>query len=189
MKNLVIVLLLGTNIVRAQVDVLTANYDNNRTSANLSESVLSAATVSPDTFGKLASFPVAGQMYAQPLVVTGLDMEACGTCDVVIAATMQNNVYAFNATTLDPTPLWIARLGPPVPSSLLRFEGAITGSVGILSTPVIDRGRGLIYVLAERMRSAKVVFELHALDLTTGNEALNGPVDVTAAVDGTGDAH
>lgn len=185
----VIVLLLGTGILRAQVDVLTANYSNSRSSANLAESLLSPATVSPETFGKLASFPIAGQLYAQPLVVTGLPIAACGTCDVVFVATMQNNVYAFNATTLDPTPLWIAKLGPPVASSLLRFEGAVTGSVGVLGTPVIDRGRGLIYLLAERMRSGKPAFELHALDLATGNEQLNGPVDVTATVDGSGDAN
>ena len=141
----------------AQVDVLTANYDNNRTSANLAESVLTPNTVNSASFGKLAEFMIDGQVYAQPLVATGLSVPACGTCDVVFVATMNNNVYAFNATTLDPTPLWTASLGTPVPVSLLGFN-AINPMVGVLSTPVIDRGRGAIYVLAERMRRGKPVF-------------------------------
>ena len=185
MNRLVIVLLLGTWIARGQVDVLTANYDDNRTSANLLELALSPATVSSDTFGKLARLPVTGQIYAQPLMVTGLDAAGCGYCDVLYVATMENNVYAFNATTLDPTPLWKVNLGPPVPVSVVNFL-AIDPSLGILSTPTISISRGAIYVLSETLRAGKPVFRLHALALTTGQEILNGPADVTASVTGSG---
>ena len=186
MHRLAIVLLLGPAIVSAQVDVLTANYSDSRTSANLQEFALSPATVSPATFGKLARLPVTGQIYAQPLLVTGLDMPACGTCDVLFVATMENNVYAFNASTLDPKPLWQVNLGPPVPSELVNVRD-IYPSIGILSTPAINLPRGAIYILAETLRAGKPVFRLHALDLSTGAEILNGASDMTAAVKGSGD--
>ena len=188
MNRCAIVLLLGTCIVRGQVDVLTANYNNYRTSANLQEYALSPDTVSPDTFGKLAALPVVGQVYAQPLVVTGRDVAGCGTCDVVYVATMENNVYAFNATTLDPTPLWTVNLGPPVPSYMVKLRD-IDPSIGSLSTPAISLPRGAIYLLSETLRDGKPAFRLHALDLATGREILNGPTDVTASVAGSGDSN
>ena len=186
MNRIVIVLLLGACIGKGQVDVLTANYNDNRTSANLEECALSPDTVSPDTFGKLAILPVVGQIYAQPLVVTGRDVAGCGTCDVVYVATMENNVYAFNATTLDPTPLWQVNLGPSVPSYVVRLR-EIDPSIGILSTPAISLSRGAIYILSETFRGGQPVFRLHALDLATGREILNGPGDVAVSVAGSGD--
>ena len=187
MNRWVIVLLLGSGIVGAQVDVLTANYNNSRTSANLQEYTLSPDNVAVGSFGKLASLPVTGQIYAQPLVATDLSMPACGICDVVFVATMQNNVYAFNASTLDPKPLWQVNLGAPVPSDVVNFR-VIDPTIGILSTPTISLSRGAIYILSETLRGGKPVFRLHALDVTTGREILNGPVDVNASVKGSGDA-
>src|ERR1017187_3641693 len=51
----------------AQVDVLTANYDNNRTNDNLGEFVLNKSNVNPSQFGKLFSLAVDGQVQAQTL--------------------------------------------------------------------------------------------------------------------------
>jgi hypothetical protein len=56
-----------------------------------------ATLLSSGRFGKLFSLCVNGQVYAQPLVVTGVSI-AGGTHDVVYVATMENNVYAFDAT-------------------------------------------------------------------------------------------
>ena len=53
--------------VCAQTSVWTVNYDNNRTNANLSEVILNTSNVNPTQFGKLFTFPVDGQVYAQPL--------------------------------------------------------------------------------------------------------------------------
>jgi hypothetical protein len=175
-------------VASAQVDVLTANYDNNRTNANLAESILTPRTVGPSTFGKLASFTVSGQIFAQPLVATQVSIPACGVCDVVFVATMEDRVYAFNATTFDPTPLWMVTLGTPVSADGLGLKGSIRPFVGILSTPVISRGRGAIYVATHRLRHGQPSYQLHALDLTTGQEILNGPVDITATAQGSGDA-
>jgi hypothetical protein len=187
MNRLLVLPLMCGCLAFAQVDVLTANYNNNRTSANLEESTLTPDTVLPASFGKLAAFPVQGQIYAQPLVVTGLDAPACGTCDVVYVATMMNYVYAFNASTLSSTPLWSVKLGTPVPVSLLGLN-AIDPLVGILSTPVINRARGAMYVLVDRLRNGRPMFQLHALDLATGAEIMNGPTDISATAPGSGDA-
>ena len=104
MNRFVFLQLLAACVAFGQVDVLTANYDNNRTSSNLAESALNPTSVLPGSFGKVATFPVLGQIYAQPLLATAINVPDCGTCDVLFVATMENNVYAFNATTLDPAP-------------------------------------------------------------------------------------
>ena len=60
-------------LMRAQgVDVLTQHNDAARTGANLRETILTKSNVRTQTFGKLFDIPVEGQVYAQPLIVSGL---------------------------------------------------------------------------------------------------------------------
>ena len=83
--------------------------------------------------------------------------------------------------------LWRVNLGKPVSAALLFGpNGDIAYDVGILSTGTIDLQRGVLYVVAEVFERAVPVFYLHALDLATGAERLNGPVAITAALPGTG---
>src|ERR1700674_3853613 len=104
----------------AQVDVLTANYDNNRTSANLGEFVLNKSNVNPTRFGKLYSFAVDGEVYAQPLYVRGVNISG-GARNVLYVATMNNSVYAFDADAATSTvPLWKDNFATPVDPS--RFD-------------------------------------------------------------------
>src|SRR5436309_2751824 len=101
------------NIVLSQVSVLTANYDNARTNSNLSETRLNTANVKAASFGKIGSFPVDGQIYAQPLYATGVPIPGLGTRDVVYTATMYNSVYAIDAgAPASIVPLWRVNLGP-----------------------------------------------------------------------------
>src|ERR1035437_9945187 len=96
----------------AQVDVLTANYDNNRTNANLSEFVLNKSNVNPAQFGKLYSFAIDGEAYAQPLYVRGVNFAGGTARNVLYVATMHNSVYAFDADASGSTaPLWTVNLG------------------------------------------------------------------------------
>jgi hypothetical protein len=173
----------------AQVNILTANGNNDRTNSNLQETLLSPATVGTPAFGKLGVFPVDGQVYGQPLVVSGLAISG-GTHNVVFVTTMHNSVYAFDADAMSPTSLlWKVNLGPSVPAPLLFGQwGDINFEVGILSTGVIDLQRGVLYVVADVFENGAPVFYLHALDLATGAERLNGPVALTASVPGTGSA-
>jgi hypothetical protein len=180
--------MLCTLLSHAQVNILTANGNNDRTNANLKEVQLSPATVNSSSFGKVGVFPVDGQVYAQPLYVTGLSLADGSTHNVVFVATLHNSVYAFDADAMSPVSLlWQVNLGPSVPASLLFGQyGDINLEVGILGTPAIDLQRGVLYVLSDTLERGAPAFYLHALDLATGAERLNGPVLLHGSVRGTG---
>ena len=79
------------------VDVLTWHNDLARDGLNSNEVSLTPANVNASTFGELLSYPVIGQVYAQPLYVPNLAIPGLGTLNVVFVATQNNDVYAFNA--------------------------------------------------------------------------------------------
>src|ERR1039457_2872853 len=115
-RILLLALMAGSTIrVRAQVDVLTANYDNNRTNANLNEGILNTNNVNPTQFGKLWAYAVDGQVYAQPLYVHALGIPGNGPLNALYVATMHNSVYAFDADAAGgAAPLWQVNLGSTV---------------------------------------------------------------------------
>src|ERR1039457_6694305 len=182
------VILLSSLLGHAQVNILTANGNNDRTNSNLQETKLSPATVTSTAFGKLGIFPVDGQIYSQPLVVSGLAIPGGATRNVVFLSTLHNSVYAFDADAMSPVSmLWQVKLGMPVPAVLLYGpDSDIANEIGILSTGAIDLQRGILYVVADTLEGGAPVFYLHALDLATGAERLNGPVALAASVPGTG---
>ena len=186
---LALAFLLAGVSVHAQVNILTANGNNERTNANLQEFQLTPATVTPANFGKIGSYQVDGQLYAQPLYVSGVSIPGAGTRNLLIVASMHNSVYAFDADAMpqvnNPAPLWHINLGTPVPSSLLFGPyGDIANETGILSTGAIDLARGVVYMVSDTLRQGAPVFTLHALDLATGAESLNGPVVIAASSGG-----
>src|SRR5436305_15035632 len=95
--------------------VLTGQYNNFRTAANMTEPVLTPSNVNVNTFGKLYSFPVDGTVFAQPLYVPNLKIGA-SRVNVLFVATMHNSIYAFNADDASQPPLWKVTLGDSVPS-------------------------------------------------------------------------
>ena len=178
----------------AQVDVLTANYDNNRTNANLGEFVLNKNNVNPTQFGKLFSLAVDGQVYAQPLYVRGVNV-ASGASNVLYVATMNNSVYAFDADAATSTaPLWKRNFGQTVDPHNFDVPGLpytdLLDQIGILGTPVIDPASSTLYVVHYTFTSSSngnvYAYYLHALDLATGAEKFNGPVPIQATVPGSG---
>jgi hypothetical protein len=168
------------------VDVVTYHYDNARTGQNLNEMILTPATISTTTFGKVAFLPVDGKVDAQPLVLSGVPIASLGTHDVVYVATEHDSVYAFDANT--GALLWRASLlGAGETPSDGRSCSQVVPEIGITSTPVIDRSRGALYVVAMTKNASNTYFHrLHALDVTTGAELFGGPRTVTASVAGTG---
>ena len=119
MKPTLLLMVLCTVLSHAQVNILTGNGNNDRTNANLQELLLSPATVRSSAFGKLGVFPVDGQVYAQPLYVSGLSISGAGTHNVVFVSTMHNSVYAFDADAMSPiSVLWHVNLGASVPAAL-----------------------------------------------------------------------
>jgi hypothetical protein len=187
-RRAIIFLLSSCAIVAAQTNVLTANYGNERSNANLQETILTTANVEPVNFAKLGSFPVDGQIFAQPLYVNQLFISGRGIYNVVYAVTEHNSVYAYDANSAAaPNLLWHVNLGPSVPATTFGADYTdVAPEVGILSTPVIDLQRSAIYVTAATLEKGSVVYRLHALDLLTGAEKFNGPAVISGSVKGTG---
>ena len=179
----------SAEIANGQVTVTTHHNDNSRTGQNLSEPVLNISNVNVNTFGKLFSRAVDGQIYAQPLYAPNLPLAGL-TRNVVYVATQNDSVYAFDAD--DPTassPLWHANFGTPVPSADVAPDCAdITPQIGITSTPVIDTSTRTIYVVAKTKNTSNSSyhFKIHALDLISGAEKFGGPTEITAQVSGNG---
>jgi len=173
--------------------IATAQYDNARTGANLLETILTPQNVNVGQFGRIAFFPVDGDVYAQPLYVPKLEIPGRGSHSVVFIATEKDSVYAFDADATSTEPLWqvsfvdAKKYISPV-SNRDVFCPFIQPDVGITSTPVIDLSSKTLYALA-RTREAengKWVFrqKLHALDLVTGAEKLGGPITIRASFQG-----
>jgi len=161
--------------------VLTYHNDDARDGAYLQEVTLSPSNVNSSQFGKLVSYPVDGQIYAQPLYLPQVNIPNKGTYNVVYVTTQNNSVYAFDAGAMstNATTLWHVNLGAPVP--VYDTEGPYP-NVGILSTPVIDATTNTMYVVAE-VNGANPPFWLHALDVTTGQDKMN-PVGINGGYSG-----
>jgi len=163
-------------------NVLTANYNNARTNANLNETILSTLNVNMAQFGKLFSLPVTGAINGQPLYVQNVTMADGNVHNVVYVATHHNNVYAFDADQQG-SPLWQINLGPSVPGT--DFNVADLTEIGVLSTPVIDDTTNTLYAVAYTKENGQHIYRLHALDITTGQEKFGAPVLIAASVPGT----
>src|SRR6185436_17562868 len=130
--------------LQAQVDVLTNRYDGARSGANLSETTLTSANVNVNQFGKLYSYPVDGAVFAQPLYMTGVTIGGA-LHNVLYVGTMNDKLYAFDANSASPSPLWMRDFtSPPAVTAVSITDIAapnlnIIGNVGIHSTPVIDQ--------------------------------------------------
>ena len=182
----IVALLLAAAGLATATDVLTHHNNLARTGAVLDETILSPATLKNQAFGKLFSVVVDGQIYAQPLVVTGLRSPAK-------APTMWSSwpPCATPSTPSMPTPpsrnpCGTSASGTPMPYDRIpKDAGALLGQynirpyIGVTSTPVIDREKQLIYVVAKiaepqcpgaetATASCPVVYRIHSLDLATG---------------------
>ncbi len=173
----------------ASGQVTTYHYDNNRTGANPNETILNTSNVNVNSFGKLFTLPVDGEIYAQPLYVPSVSIPQNGVHNVVYIATENNSVYAYDADASSPSgPLWHVNLGPAMPSSTccnsLGYSVELLPLIGITSTPVIDLSSNTIYVVAESYESGVTYFRLHALDITTGADKMP-PAVIQGSVPGS----
>jgi immunoglobulin I-set domain protein len=172
-------------------DVITYHYDNLRTGQNTNETTLTLSNVQQATFGKLGEFAVDGLVDGQPLLLSNLAIPGKGNKNVLYVVTEHDSIYAFDADSIATnggTVLWKATaLQSGETTSDNRGCGQVSPEIGITSTPVIDRSRNAIYVVAMSKDSQGNYFQrLHALDLTTGKELFGGPATVQATFPGTG---
>jgi hypothetical protein len=166
----------------ANADVTTFKYDVGRTGQYLVETSLTPANVNSSTFGLQRQLAVDGKVDAQPLYLSKLTIGGAAH-NTVFVATEHGTMYAFDADT--GATLWQKSLlaAGEMPSGNHSCN-QVDPEIGITSTPVIDRSAGtagILYVVAMSLDgSSKYHQRLHALDVTTGGELLNGPVEVTA---------
>jgi hypothetical protein len=169
--------------------VATYHNDNFRTGQNTLETVLTPENVTAAHFGRLYSFPVDGYVYAQPLFMPQVAIPGNGIHNVVIVATQHDSVYAFDADSPDPAPLWQASFINPDAGITTIAASDVNASdilpeIGITSTPVIDIGSNTVYVVAATKENGAFYHRLHALDMTSGAEKFGGPRLIQASYPG-----
>lgn len=187
---------------RAQVNVTTWHNDIGRTGQNTQEKTLTPSNVTKNSFGKICSAGVDGQIYAQPLTV----WNPATSKNTVYVVTENDTIYAFDGTNciLIQKASLLPSNGTEYPADCCFIGGGqcktVAPSVGVLSTPVIDVSTNTLYVVTEsqigntgnegqncqtKQPPSGWVHRLHALDLTSGQTFLNekngGPVQIRGA--------
>lgn len=169
--------------------VATYHNDNGRTGQNLLETQLTPDNINAAHFGKLYSFPVDGYVYAQPLYMPQVAIPGNGIHNVVFVATQHDSVYAFDADSPAPMPLWRvnflnADAGITTVSANDVHASDIMPEIGITSTPVIDVNSNTLYVVAATKENGAFYHRLHALDINSGAEKFGGPRTIQATYPG-----
>lgn len=187
----------GVAAVTDLAGVYTLHNDSARTGQNLQEYALTPAVVSGSgNFGKLFQCTVDGTSYSAPVYVANLAI-ANGVHNVVFVATEHDSVYAFDADAPTCITYWHVSFVngttvTTVPAAIV-FDSTLTdnqdilGEIGITGTPVISPAQNAIYVVAKTQEtdaSNNVTYHdrLHALNLASGAEEANSPVDISATV-------
>jgi hypothetical protein len=157
---------------RAQTDVLMQHNDLNRTGWNPNETILNTTNVTPTNFGLLYKHTVDDQIFAQPLIISGVNVtdpvtHNQVTRNLLIVVTVKNTMYAFDADdgTLDP--YWQINFTPPgeIPPfaidihasqcgfTYVDFQSAGNqygqqGSFGTVGTPAVDKSTNTLYFVS-----------------------------------------
>lgn len=170
----------------AQVTVPTSRNDNVRNGANTQETLLTPANVNKNGFGRLFSFPVDYVVMAQPLYIPNVNISGAAH-NVVYVETQGDSVYAIDAET--GAQLWSVNFTNPAQGivtaqtankTLPCGNGFGYDQEGIIGTPVIDPNNSTMYLVAKTVVNGTVEHNLHALDITTGNDRPGSPVRIAA---------
>lgn len=180
--------------------VTTYHNDLLRDGTNTSEYALTTSLVNTTTFGKLFSCQADAAIYTQPLWIPLVTINGAPH-NVIVVATQNDSVYAFDADASPCVTLWHANLldsahggttgETSVSSSLIgNGDGDISPIIGVTGTPVIDPTTNTIYVVSKSVNASTQFFQrLHALALATGSEKVTPPQNISSAitVPGNGD--
>lgn len=149
-------------------DVVGYHNDLSSSGQQLAETQLTPSTVNTSQFQKQFATPVDGQVYAQPLYLSSVQITSGtqqGTHSVVYMATEHDSLYAIDSrggnvlwktSFLDTTNAVVNKLGAATITTVPQgdiISGDLVPEIGITSTPVIDRATGLLYLLAKTKQS------------------------------------
>ena len=171
--------------------VTTYHNDGTRAGVNSQEVALTTSNVNSSTFGKLFSCSVDAAVYTQTLWVSNVSIGG-GQHNVIFAATSHDTVYAFDADASPCVTYWSKHLipgGETWPNSVDMGGDDIYPDTGVVGTPVIDLAANLLYVVTKTKTNGtdargpgECHQRLHALSLSTGSEAANGPIELTSSI-------
>jgi hypothetical protein len=165
----------------AGIDKLTYHYNPQRTGWNDSETVLTPKSVASNSFGLLWQTPtldyfegIPPRLFASPLYVDSIRISAGrydgGTFSVLYVVATTGYVYAISAFESGDIPpgsiLWRTRIVD---------RPCDEGTMGNLSTPVIDLKKQRLYVTSCGREGQ---WQVHAIDIRSGNELAGWPVEI-----------
>jgi hypothetical protein len=152
--------------------VVTRGYDNARTGANLNEKILTVENVRNRGLKQYFKLPLEGDARgaeATPLIVPHIKCQDGIWHDLVIIATMNNLVWAFDAN--DSSIVWVKKLGYPINSTRAVDMWGIADHWGVTSTPVADPDTNKLYLCAWSAVDGKATSGSHSIvtiDIGTG---------------------
>jgi hypothetical protein len=149
--------------------ITTRSYDNARTGWNQNETTLSPSSVTPNTFHKVDELRVDDKIEASPLYVADVNTTS-GPHDLLIVATTNNTVYAFDAKNA--MQVWSKSLG----HSVQGIKPALYDKWGITSTPVVDPDTDTLYVVRLAWENGNKLYRLVGLRLSDGTEEFQSQV-------------
>ena len=162
--------------IKMSTNVLSFHNDTFSNGVNATETTLSAANVKVGSFGKTATVPVDGNVYTEPLLLTGTQISAgpntnagmTGVHDAAFIATENDSLYAID--THSGAILWQrsflsigagagnsagSNINNPLNATAITAPNDdevqcqdIGPTYGITGTPVIDASTGTIYLVA-----------------------------------------
>ena len=142
-------------------DLPTVSVDSARDGWDGNEPALSAGQVTQSSVVQLASLPVTGVVYAQPVAASGM----------VVVATETNDVYGFDESSL--TQRWHVNLGTFEPASQTGCTSQVSPNLGVTATPVVDAAAGVVYLTArtwDGSNASSATWRVHRLNLVDGSE-------------------
>ena len=175
----------STNTATVGAVVTTVNYTtrkngNSGTGVQTNELTLTPASVSSGKFAQIWTTALDGPIWGQPLYLNGVTIPIGGKArNAVFVTTSNDSVYALDADT--GALLWHTSFLSTGVTAVAGTSLQISSQIGILSTPVIDPVKQIMYVVAETSENNATTFphRLHALSILTGKEMLGGPVVIS----------
>jgi hypothetical protein len=160
------------------INYTTWKNNNARDGWQPNETQLTPANVGSSNFGLAFTTTVDARVWAQPLYMSGVTINAAKH-NVVYVATAKDSVYALDGDT--GAQLWMKSLlgSGETPATGSTIHSNVQPIVGITGTPVIDPNSGALYAVTLSTDGAGNYFHrLHAIDIHNGTELFGGPVQI-----------